>query len=242
MKQITELAARETLFGADLEIARIKREAEKLTKVDAYGAYSALGALSSLRFEVDDCISNHERAIALSSEPESFINYAMSLFHMSMINEALDKMRHAYEADPSDLKVIEHLIAWTRDSGRFNECSSWVSEYKKRQSDLARIDSIFNIPLISSMKKRIDDLGYTDDEVAAFISCVHEVLLNNKVARKAIGVAEYDDSIVFSFFVNVDADHLIEMRDQLAYSLSEKEIVPDLPLNISTLIREHVQQ
>ena len=191
MKQITELASRDTLSGADLEIARIKREAGKLTKVDAYGAYSALGALSSLKFEVDECILNHEKAIALSSEPEGFINYAMSLYHLSLIDDALDKMRHAYEADPSDLNVIEHLIAWTRDSGRFNDCTNWVSEYKKRQSDSTKLESRFNISLIESMKTMVDELGYTDDEVAAFISYAYEVLLNNKVSRKAIGVSQY---------------------------------------------------
>ena len=47
---------------------------------------------------------------------------------------------------------------------------------------------------------------------------------------------------MFSFFVNVGADDLIKMRDQLACSLSEKDIPPDLPLSITTLIREHVQQ
>ena len=94
------------------ELKRLEHEARKLLNVDAVSGYTALGAVSSLRGDVEDVHAHHKRALNLSGESaEALHNYAASLTKLGEFTEALEIARRAYARAPADPAVLDSVVS-----------------------------------------------------------------------------------------------------------------------------------
>ena len=94
------------------ELKRLEREARKLLNVDAVSGYTALGAVASLRGDVEDVHAHHKRALNLSGESaEALHNYAASLTKLGEFTEALEVARRAYARAPADPAVLDGVVS-----------------------------------------------------------------------------------------------------------------------------------
>ena len=106
---LTSLAAMANEIDPNgFELKRLEREARKLLNVDAVSGYTALGAIASLRGDVEDVHAHHKRALNLSGESaEALHNYAASLTKLGEFTEALEVARRAYARAPADPAVLD---------------------------------------------------------------------------------------------------------------------------------------
>lgn len=88
----------------ELEVKRIKREAETLKTVDPAAAFTTLGIIACFEEKLSDMHRFHKNALAHSSEaPLHLLNYAVSLNACGFQEEALKFAKTAYEKSQTDL-------------------------------------------------------------------------------------------------------------------------------------------
>ena len=68
----------------EMAAAGLKREIKKLTKIDAGTGHMISGMLNCILGNLDDCIRDHERSIAIRGDGSAYYNYIASITEFNM--------------------------------------------------------------------------------------------------------------------------------------------------------------
>ncbi len=121
--------------GLELEIKRIKREAEKLISVDPAAAFTTLGIIACFERKISEMHQFHKNALALSNEAIHLANYAISLSACGLLEEALEYAKRAYDECQSDLTrrrdALDLIIDLTYQLGRLEEFFSYADQWQR---------------------------------------------------------------------------------------------------------------
>ena len=197
------------------ELKRLEREARKLLNVDAVSGYTALGAVASLRGDVEDVHAHHKRALNLSGESaEALHNYAASLTKLGEFTEALEVARRAYARAPADPAVLDGVVSASIFTGHFREAYELVSRWNG--SNPERPYSL-NSPvkaILSAVRREI----FTEVRLQEVLAIAHETLRSSKVrtSRAEVHADEHEpDSFLFECFVVALPEKAEDLNEEL---------------------------
>ena len=123
--------------GLELEIKRIKREAEKLISVDPAAAFTTLGIIACFEGKISDMHGFHKNALIHSGEddPLHLANYAISFKRCGLLEEALQYAKKAYAKSQTDLEprrdALDLIIDLTDQLGNVEEFFFYTDQWLK---------------------------------------------------------------------------------------------------------------
>jgi len=120
----------------ELQLARLRREAESLKAHDAQGAFSVLGILSCLQRDIPAMRQQHEMACKLAGG-DRYLNacthYAISLMNAGLAWEAMEQAHKVWEARPDDLSALGLYLDAAFTSLHLATVDHLIGEWEKRQ-------------------------------------------------------------------------------------------------------------
>jgi hypothetical protein len=118
----------------ELEVKRLKREAEMLKTADPSAAFTTLGIIACFEGKISDMHRFHKNALVHSSEaPLHLLNYAVSLKACEFPEEALKYAKAAYEKSQTDLgrrqEALNFIINLTDQLGKVEEFFFYTDQW-----------------------------------------------------------------------------------------------------------------
>ena len=197
------------------ELKRLEREARKLLDVDAVSGYTALGAIASLRGDVEDVHSHHKRALNLSGESaEALHNYAASLTKLGEFTEALEVARRAYARAPADPAVLDGVVSASIFTGHFREACDLVSKWNGANAERPYPPDSPVEAILSAVGRRI----FTEERLQEVLAIAHETLRSSKVrtTRAEVHADEHEpDSFLYECFVVASPEKAEDLNETL---------------------------
>ena len=122
---------------SDMELQRLKRDAEKLLQSDALYAYMALGAIAVLRLDDAGVHANFRAALGLEKGEVVYHNYATALARIGDFDSALPWFEKTHQFLPEDLTSLADFIQCAFNAGELSMAKELLAEWKKRQPEKA---------------------------------------------------------------------------------------------------------
>ena len=113
----------------ELALQRVAVAADKLLATDAAGAHAVLGAVTTLRWDVEEAKRRFNLAIPLGDPVLALYDYASSMTFLGEADEAFDALQAAFDRAPDNLTVLRRLIEAAIFAARFTDarslCATW---------------------------------------------------------------------------------------------------------------------
>jgi len=224
--QINLLADREKPF--DMELARVKREIEKVKGADAAQYYMLLGMFYSVVGNEAESRSNHERSLRLNSDIIFLENYAFSLKRLDAGVEALELLLRAFEQAPTD-EVLEEVAQAMIYSGDFAEFEHVVQRYERANPE-KNAESIRSVRYIATALDRFARAKISIEDFKLSMALVKSVLsrkgLSNGIETMTFSSGSFDEVPHVDIVVRVKAsssDVLFDLNEEIADAMACSE-------------------
>jgi hypothetical protein len=151
----------------ELELRRLRQEAQRLLAHDPGNAHIALGIIACLENREAEAINQHEMALRCGWNTQRAINYAIVFQSFYRYDEVIRQAQVVMQRYPSHLEAVQVALRNAYAAGRFQLADQLLAEYRKRvpgewTSELADIET--RVRLVLPM---IERLALTDDLIAA---------------------------------------------------------------------------
>ena len=108
---------------APFELARLKREADKLLKVNAQEAYVVQAGLAALEWDADAVLDNTSKALHLGATVATYLNCALSLRLVGNTAGAAQLATEAVQRYPTNMDVQKIAVDLLVSAGRLREAA-----------------------------------------------------------------------------------------------------------------------
>ncbi len=179
----------------EVELGRIAREARALMNVDPAGAHTLLGGVASQRGDATSTRRHHSIALDINAGATLQCNYAVSLYHLDLYEEALQVAQGGLRTYPDDADLLDQAITAAVESAKFLVGRALVARYNalfpKRPH--ARSD------MVGRLAAAIDNGLFKEDNVRAVLGIVASVSQEAKVriAERSISVTPLEPDSFF---------------------------------------------
>lgn len=151
----------------ELELRRLRQEAQRLLDHDPGDAHMVLGMIACLENREAEAIHQHETALDCGWNKPRALNYTTTLRSFYRLDEAIRQAQVVMQRDPLSLDGIQVALCYAYAAGRFQLADQLLAEYRKRVpgewiGELADIEA--GVRLVLPM---IERLALTDDLIAA---------------------------------------------------------------------------
>lgn len=151
----------------ELELRRLRQEAQRLLAHDPGDAHMALGMIACLENREAEAINQHEIALRCGWNTQRALNYTTTLRSFYRYDEAIRQAQVVMQRYPSHLEAVQVALRNACAAGRFQLADQLLAEYRKRvpgewTSALADIEK-----WVRSVLPMIERLALTDDLIAA---------------------------------------------------------------------------
>ena len=151
----------------ELELRRLRQEAQRLLDHDPGDAHMVLGMIACMTDREAEAINQHELALRCSWNTQRALSYTTTLRSFYRYDEAIHQAQTLMQRDPLCLDGIQAALRNAYAAGRFQLVDQLLAEYHKRvpgrwTSELADIET--GVRLVLPM---IERLALTDDLIAA---------------------------------------------------------------------------
>jgi|GEM_PF-1248044 len=200
------------LRPTDLEIRRLKKEAENLIKIDAAVAYDYLGCIAVLENNKEVVISNYEKAIKLTSN-DFAINrsYSIALLKSGLNDLALEEARKVFGKFPNNRDVSLDLFYYLINSARFNEAHKLLS----------KIEGDEGIELVNNAAKIFEEANLTDDEAQQLQILAFSLIEKHQLYFYAANIGIIESCVEYVIYVDKTIKDIFELNWDLANLLAE---------------------
>ena len=199
----------------DFELKRLEREAEKLLKIDAVAGYTALGAVASLRGDIEGVHSRHRAALQLSgNSPQTLHNYGASLAKLGEFTEALEVARRAHSRAPADPQMFGGVVTASLYAGHFREACDLVNEWNGANPERPYAPDSPVEALLSAVDREV----FTEERLQEVVAIAYEVLRSSKIrtGRVELHADEHEpDYFLFECFVMTSPEKAEELNEAL---------------------------
>jgi hypothetical protein len=204
-------------------LIRLKQEATKLIASDAYHAYMMLGALGALEWNNETLDSNHKKAIAISDDTLSRINYAISL---QLANRREDAFMHALAAakhEPENLTLLSRAIEYASLAGKLTTAMELTDTLRKR--DPLQVPKLNARDVLNVLNR----LNVPEAEYAQGLRIVYETLSKQQQHTEETEIRIDDDpadsSVLVRFIINTTFEKAQQLDDEATARLCDE--LPD---------------
>jgi len=162
LNEINELKHNDIFYSKEkyiFQLNRVKIEAEKIKDNNPADAFALLGIIACLEDNIEEMHINHKKALSYEDSPEHKEDYAISLLHSHLFDEAYKYFLDLYtKADKNDLLILEGLIKYTAILNLNEEYDKYINQFKMltgKEYDL-KIFREDNEKILSNMIRAMD--------------------------------------------------------------------------------------
>lgn len=222
-------AMAEEIEPGEFELKRLEREAEGLLKINAAAGYTVLGAVASLRGDVEEVHARHRHALQLSGEsPRTLHNYAASLVTLGDVTGALEVAHRAYARAPADADMFAGVVSTSILTGHFREAFDLVGAWNGSNPERpCAPDSP-----VEAILSAIDRDVFTEERLQEVLAIAHETLRSWKVrvSRVEVHADQHDpDSFLFECFVAASPEKAEDLNEALDAKIRDCPYLMDDP-------------
>lgn len=212
----------------EFEVARIQKEAGRLLKVDAAGAYTVLGCVAALKGDPATVRKHHGNALRLSSHVYVSYNYAVSLALLEMNEEALEIVMGALKQSPDDLELLGYAIRLSLQSGHIANanslCSHWVHLVPDRPNELA--DSA------NELADAVERGVFREEAIRGVLGVLNSIQRTDNV--RGAGSSLWRDpldpaSFLYERLIHASPARAAEMNEEFADRIAERSDLRESP-------------
>jgi len=202
-------------------LRRMEAEAQAEIKHDPDTAYMLLGAIAATRWDVAGLRRNHMAAIRLSDDETTRTNYAVSLEHVGMLQDAAKEAEAAFRLAPTDLVILELAIKYHWMAGMLGSLRTLLLDFEKRtkvkhpcEAHAQELELVF------------ERTGTEQSEYAKSIEIAFDVLRKAKlrISQTAVDIDldEGDESVLYSLEIRSTDEQIEPWRSMLAQRLCDE--------------------
>lgn len=224
--QINLLAGREN--PSEMELARVKRDIDKVKNADIAQYYMLLGMFYSVVGNEAESRDNHEKSLRFSSDIVFLENYAFSLKRLDAAAEALELLLRAFEQAPTD-EVLEEVAQGMIYSGDFAEFERVIQRYDKANPE-KRAGSSLSVRYIATALDRFARAKISIKDFKLSMAVVKEVLsrkgLNNSIETMTFSSGTFDEVPHVNIVIRVKASSseiFFELNEDIADAMACSE-------------------
>ena len=127
----------------EVELRRVAREAHGLMQSDPAAAHTLLGGVASQRGDSAASERHHTIAMSIDPNPTWRCNYAISLCHLGLYEEALGVVNVGLRTHPDDIELLDQGITAAFESANFiaacelvHRCNALHPKRRHSKSDM----------------------------------------------------------------------------------------------------------
>ncbi len=200
------------LRPTDLDIRRLKKEAENLIKINAAIAYNYLGRIAVLENNRKAVISNYEKAIKLTpNDCAIHNNYSIALSHCGLNDLALEEKREIFSRFSNNKDVLLGLFYCLINSARFDEAHKLSS----------KIEDNKGIELVNNAAKIFVAANLTDDEAQQLQILAFSLIEKHQLYFYEADIEIIENCVEYTIYVDKAIEDIFELNWDLANLLAE---------------------
>jgi hypothetical protein len=200
------------LRPTDLDIRRLKKEAENLIKIDAADAYNYLGVIAALENNRKTVISNCEKAIKLMpNDWRIHSHYSIALLRCGLNDLALEEARKVFSKFPNNKDVSSGLFDRLINSARFDEAHKLSS----------KIEDNKRIELVNHATKIFEEANLKDDEAQHLQKLAYSVIEKNNIYYFSSRIGIIHNCVSFTLYVDLPVENIFDINWELAEVLAD---------------------
>ena len=207
---------------SEFELQRFEADAKRLLKVDAAGAHQALGAIASLRFDVEGVKQHHEAAIKLTSDVAARLNYAVSLENVALYSEAAARFLEPVKVEPENLLFLSHAITSHLLAGKIAKAAELVAKYRRLTPD-ATADKEFDAA--ESVKTLFEKHEIPESELMQALEIAYDVVRQRRLRLDETSIhverQNGDESVVYRLYVLAGLKEALAADAELTQKIAE---------------------
>jgi tetratricopeptide (TPR) repeat protein len=200
----------------------VKKEAEALTKSDAFQAYLVLGMIACLERNLETVRDFHSRALKIHDNFIANINYATSLSNLGAYSEAISYYEKAVRQQPENIKALDDFIDAEFNALHFLSAKKLLEKWKKLIPEKKHRHEILIDKVLTTFNKK----AISDEEAGNLHGIATDIIYRNKAthAGNTILVLEEDNAewVDYEILVKKDVAAVVEMNCSLADRAAEK--------------------
>lgn len=209
------LASKKT--PSEFEVARFKREANKLKAIDPSTAAALHGIIACLDGNLDECKKQHEHAIRLDS---SFINYSRyfaSLFNLGRYQDAYDWLNKGLLKYPDSPELLTEAITTSYFLGLYDK----VVEHSKTLEKLRMLELESKTMNYLSQAIFMLQMKVTVEAWHQLSLIMEDVRLKHGVRIEEVSLIKSEDGLFKWIETNADVDTTVNMNLELCERMAE---------------------
>lgn len=216
---------------SDFVLKQIRRDADRLKKIDAATSYLLLGMVACLERNIAATREFHEKALRLRDDFVTNSNYATSLYKIGAITEATGYRERAVKLEPENITALEKLIDNAVAICRFRYAQRLIDKWKSlnpnKQYD--KEEMINNFVTVMNERKISDEEAESFIKLASTHMLTSGAFLSFGKSGCELDVLEEDADrwIDYCFMVDRGVDDVVEMNCELA-NLVAQNVDPNI--------------
>lgn len=225
-------ALQEREFGdIKFQLAKLKREASNLQKVDAISAFIIQGIIASLENNTASMESFYNKAMKLDkNDPDVLFNYATSLNYCREHHKALEVFEQMLNLGINMKMVVLKLATTHSVLGHYSEAYKYAMRYL---SEFPK-DVDVSIQEMISMKEFLDTNNIPESDIQQYAAIMNDILEKNDVRTLYIrSWLTDDDEVVRDVAVKSSPETISKLNDELIQALSNISLSEDTIFNFS---------
>ena len=212
-----------------ISLARFRRDAEALKKVDALTAYTALGAIAALENQLQEVLVNYRAAQHLNMGFHEYQNFHIAfwrVFDFEHSKETMDKALSVCQLD--DARQLNIAI---------ENCSHMMQlSNVARLNDAARRIRADNV--VNPIAERIQQSGLPESILQDLAERIYRYLMHNKIRILQGKIYQEDDCFLVRLYVSgyADVTQLAALQDEIYEIQSQCEQEAEIDLSAISFV------
>lgn len=166
-----------------LEKKRVLRSIEPLKTVDVVSYYSFMGVYYSILGDYESCRAEHLKALKLSSKPELFLNYAVSIRRLGRYSESLSILISGGRSNFTAVDYISEICETVYITGDFGGFDSALEVFSRANPEV-QLQDVWAIKKVLELRRVLKLAGVPEREYCHAMTIVNQVLISNGFSNR----------------------------------------------------------
>jgi len=175
----------------DIEVMRLKRDAESLKKLSPVDAYIILGGLECLLGNLEECQKYHDISLQHEFSVNTLNNYASSMVTLGESKKTLELLERANNLSTGDLSTLDRYLSTAWDYCQFRLSAKLLQEWKKLSPRKEHV--LANETQLEELCRAATTLDISECKMLEICECINKFLCSNKIPHKAFTNRVYWD-------------------------------------------------
>lgn len=223
--------SKKNLHEIELELSRLKRDAEKLLNVNPFVALMILGGIARIKGEYELMVKHHKSALTYNpTDYHALYNYATSLAMSWNYSGATEQYLKILANHAPTVEVLNMLIQTFVLAGSYVKAKHALDKYSENSSednDALRDDVI-------KMNNFIKSVDIQESEIEQYAELMNNIMSKHNIYPERVELWVTDDEdMVRNVVIKANSEQLFKYNDELIENLSQAKFSNQMLLNFT---------